>query len=151
MQIRQVMKSQPASIPPGAGLDHAYRLMRRLHLRHLPVMKNDKLLGIVSMGDLLRAAAPPDERLPVDKPVSSVMSRGVCACTGDSDTGDVASLMLQKGIGCMPVLFNGELIGMVTARELMKALVAVEDRNRRRLIVPSPGNKTPRPGASRNN
>ncbi|MEO5912158.1 MAG: CBS domain-containing protein [Pelobium sp.] len=54
VHIKDVMTAAPIVISPEDSLDHCMELMTHKHFRHLPVIENDKLIGMVSIGDLVK-------------------------------------------------------------------------------------------------
>lgn len=54
VHIKDVMTSSPIVISPADSLDHCMELMTHKHIRHLPVMDNDELTGMVSIGDVVK-------------------------------------------------------------------------------------------------
>lgn len=54
-RIRSIMTTRLVSVSPSDSVEHAMALMTREHIRHLPVMDGDSVLGLVSIGDLVKA------------------------------------------------------------------------------------------------
>ncbi|RFD21326.1 CBS domain-containing protein [Komagataeibacter melaceti] len=57
-KVGEIMSHEPVSIPPDASLQDAVDLMIRHHVKRLPVVRNEQLLGIISRADILRALLP---------------------------------------------------------------------------------------------
>lgn len=55
-EVRDLMTTDVVSVKPGDTVEHCMRLMTNKHFRHLPVVENGELIGIVSIGDLLKLA-----------------------------------------------------------------------------------------------
>jgi CBS domain-containing protein len=53
--VRNIMTSEPVSVTPDKSMEECMTLMTAKHIRHLPVMENDKLVGIISIGDVVKA------------------------------------------------------------------------------------------------
>ena len=53
--VKEVMSSQVVHVSPDDTIEHCMELVTKNHVRHLPVMKNDKVIGIISIGDLSKA------------------------------------------------------------------------------------------------
>jgi CBS domain-containing protein/gamma-glutamyl:cysteine ligase YbdK (ATP-grasp superfamily) len=89
------------------------------HIRHVPVEDNEhRLVGLVTHRTLLRLMARGGGR---DKPVpvSDVMHRDVITVPPELSTIDAIDLMRQKKVGCLPVVKEGRLIGIITERDFM--------------------------------
>jgi CBS domain-containing membrane protein/CBS domain-containing protein len=101
---------------PTLSVGVAARLMRRLHVRHLPVVDDRKLVGILSDRDLIKHAA--------DASCGQAMTPAPVTCSQDASVGRVASLMLEHKIDSVPVVsVSGTLIGLVTSTDLLGLLV----------------------------
>ena len=89
------------------------------HIRHVPVEDNDHhLVGLVTHRSLLRLMARGvDGNTPV--PVSAVMHEEVFTVPPETSSIDAISLMREKKIGCLPVVQDGKLIGIITERDFM--------------------------------
>jgi len=124
MLIREIMHTDPLSISPGTTLCDAYALMQKKGFRHLPVLQDGKLIGIVTDRDL-RLATSRLAKTPFDPQaaVSEVMSRPV-QTTYPADPVEMATrLMLELKIGCLPVVEEFRLVGIVTSADLLDALL----------------------------
>lgn len=53
-QLNEVMTSNPITVSPGDSLDHCMQIMTDKHIRHLPVVQEDELVGMVSIGDVVK-------------------------------------------------------------------------------------------------
>lgn len=123
MLIRDIMRSPAVAIPAGTTLREAYRIMRERDIRHLPVLEGEDLVGVVTDRDLRLATSSlaPSSFSP-DTSVSAVMSSPLTADAFDP-VEDAARTMRERKIGCLPVLDEGRLIGIVTGLDLLDALM----------------------------
>ena len=149
LQVRDSMSREIVTLSPDETAATALALCRERRIRHLPVLKEGTLVGIVSdrdlrsstpaLGDLSRAAAL-QEIL-----VQDVMASEVVTALPDDPIEQAANAMRERRIGCLPVLEGDELVGIVTASDVMGALVylvgAHEPGSRMEVAVPD------RPGA----
>jgi acetoin utilization protein AcuB len=112
----------------------AAALMRARAIRHLPVVDDrGALIGIVTDRDLRQVVfdAAVRERLPEEAarlgalPVRTVMTWGVVTVTPTTDLRAAAALMRERRLGALPVVEGGRLVGMLTERDLIAALVAL--------------------------
>ncbi len=140
--VAEAMTRDPLTIGPQASLLDAQALMASKGIRHLPVMENNRLVGILSETDLLAATASQlevrdDTELAMQEaatPVSACMTARV-AVVHPRDSLRRAGLFLQKNrYGCLPVLEEDQLVGIITeydfvnmALQLMELLDERED------------------------
>lgn len=115
-----VMRSPVATIEPTASLREASRALRDWQIGTLAVVDNTDVLGIISERDIVCALA---EGADADQvPVKSVMSRDPRYLTAGEDVTAAVDVMLAVGIRHLPVFEEGELIGMVSVRDLVASL-----------------------------
>lgn len=89
-------------------------LMRILHVRHLPVVDGERrLVGLVTQRDLSRAKGP--ETL-----VSDVATRNVETCTPETMAREAGLRMLEHKYGCLPVVSDGRVIGILTESDFVR-------------------------------
>lgn len=124
MLIREVMKSDPVSISPETVLADAYKIMIEKNIRHLPVIDNGKLVGVVTDRDLRLATSRLREN-PFDpgEAVSGVMSRNVMTAHPNDPVEQATRTMRELKIGCLPVVEDKKLVGIVTGIDLLDALL----------------------------
>ena len=132
MLVRDRMSRNPITTFPAAGVSDALQVMRGSKVRQLPVL-NDKgqMVGIVSLEDLLRVSPSPATSLSVyeltyllDKlKVEEVMTRDVITVTEDMALEEAGRIMADSKISGVPVLRDGELVGIITESHLFTVLV----------------------------
>jgi acetoin utilization protein AcuB len=139
MVVRDVMTEDPFTIAPDAPLDRASDVMRAKELRHLPVVDQaGRLIGIIAERDLRRAALAPavDEdvstggrrplcppgQAPEDLLVKDVMSCDVLTTHPEAPLAHAARVMFERRVGSLPVILDGRLVGMLTERDVTRAL-----------------------------
>jgi acetoin utilization protein AcuB len=124
MLIRDIMRSPAIAISADTTLQDAYGTMREQSIRHLPVLEGEKLVGVVTDRDLrLATSALAPSPLSPDSRVSAVMSAAPVTADASDPVEDAARTMRERKIGCLPVLDDGRLIGIVTGLDLLDALV----------------------------
>ena len=132
MSIRDIMTSPALVIPPGTTLPVANALMKKHNIRHLPVVENNRLVGIISWGDLREAsttAAINADSYELNFMLSrlivgDLMSRKVLTVTPDAPIVRAAELMTEHKIAGLPVVApDGSVIGIVTESDLLNMLV----------------------------
>jgi CBS domain-containing protein len=139
MKVRDVMTPHPFTIDPDAPVGTAIAVMAEKRLRHLPVVTRDgRLAGIVSDRDLRSAAFAPalaehlsetaKRRLTAvgtrleDLPVKRLMTAEVVTVGPEAPVAKAAALMLERHLGSLPVVADGQLVGIVTERDALRAL-----------------------------
>ncbi len=124
MLIREVMKSDPVWISPSIKLSDAYKLMIEKSIRHIPVVDNEKLAGVVTDRDLRLATSTLSEH-PFDPEaaVGEVMSHPVKTAHPNDPVELATQTMRELKIGCLPVIEDMKLVGIVTVTDLLDALL----------------------------
>jgi acetoin utilization protein AcuB len=134
MLVREIMTQQPMAISPETTLPDAMRLMKKHGFRRLPVLKNKKLVGIVTDRDLKEAMPSDATSLSIWElnyllgklEVKELMHSPVFTVTENMSVQDAAQLMLEKKIGGLPVMNKGTLTGIITVTDVLKAFVERE-------------------------
>lgn len=110
------------TIRPEAGIRDAIEIMRQHSIRHLPVMSGEKLVGLVSLGNLKQSIlASMIEHLRI----SDVMVRDVHCATLATSLEQAARIMHTRAIGCLPVLDGGRMVGILAVRDILKAFIEI--------------------------
>ena len=144
LQVKDSMAREVTTLSPGDPAGDALALCREQRIRHLPVLEDGSLVGIVSdrdlrsatpaFGDPARAAALAEVR------VGDVMAREVVTADPDNPIDEAANTMRERRINCLPVLEGGQLVGILTSSDVMESLVyllgAHEPGSRMEVVVP---------------
>ncbi len=120
LPVRDVMASDLVTVRPHETARHAYRLMRDHRFRHLPVVEDGRLVGILSDRDLRPVLLSPGL---ARARVRELMSEDLTTVGPDAPLEEAASLLVVKKIGCLPVVEQGRLVGIVTKTDLLAVLV----------------------------
>lgn len=132
--VAELMTPRPTTIEPEASALAALDLMIDAGIRHLPVVdRRARLVGIVSVDDL-RAALPfavslrhppsLDEReIARDLSVAEVMTHGPLTATSRTSVADAAGTLARFRIGCLPVVDDGHLVGILSETDVLRSLV----------------------------
>ena len=132
MFVRQIMTRRVVTVSPETTLAEARRLLDEHRIRHLPVLVNGRLVGIVSDRDLGSASAADGRRTAVGR----VMTPKPFTVSSDARVEEAARLMLDHHVGGLPVIDAGELTGIVTGEDLLRAvLIVVETATLERISV----------------
>ncbi len=121
LKVEQYMATDFPTVHEGDPLDLAANLMLWERVRHIPVEDSaHRLLGLVSYRALLRVLARgKQERHRGPIPVSKVMQRDPLVVSPETPTLRAMEILRGKGVGCLPVVKDGRLVGMVTEGALM--------------------------------
>ena len=120
LAVREVMATHPITVRPHETARHAYQLMRDNRFRHLPVVEDGRLVGILSDRDLRPVLLSPGL---ARARVRELMSEDITTVGPDTPIEEAASLLVVKKIGCLPVVAQGQLVGIVTETDLLAVLV----------------------------
>lgn len=118
--VEQFMAVDLFTVRPEDVLDLAASLMHWRHVRHVPVEDDTgRLIGIVSHRDLIELLAA--GRFAVDRAtiVSDIMKTDLVTVCPDTPTLDALELMRERNIGCLPVVTDGRLVGLITAHDFL--------------------------------
>ena len=146
MQVRDVMTRDVFTVGPDTSAKYAAEVLAERGFAALPVVDGDyQLVGIVAEVDLLRDRLPADPRLHLrrDQPVPEnppallvrgVMTPAVRTVDAGADVADLARLFVDERIRSVPVLEHQRLTGIVSRRDLLRALVRPDDEIRHDLL-----------------
>jgi acetoin utilization protein AcuB len=114
------------TVETGVSLQEANDLMWEQGIRHLPVLENGRLVGILTDRDLRMATSEfsPNPRKPT-APVEEVMTTPVLTADPLDPVEEAAKVMRDRKVGCLPVVEGRELVGIITGIDLLDALVAM--------------------------
>ena len=129
--VRDLMAQNPATLDRNETLDLADQIMNLGRIRHMPVVDNGKVVGILSQRDLFRSALivalgfgrRTTSALIKTIKIKEVMTEHVITITPDVAAKDAARLMIDKKIGCLPVVENEKLIGLITETDILRYVV----------------------------
>ena len=115
------MEADVPSVREDAELAVALELMRWRGVRHLPVVRGERVVGVLSDRDVARmigAGSGPD----LTGSVGDVMSRGVVTVSPEVDVTQAANALAVDPIGCLAVVEHDHLMGIVTPVDVMRVL-----------------------------
>ena len=128
MKAEYAMTRNIVCVRPDDTVADALELMQEWCIRHLPVVDDEELVGILSDRDLIRVEA--------DGVVEDCMTRKPIVCKTTTSLVEVAEIMLDEKIDSIPVVdSDGELAGLITSSDFLQFVV---DRERRALTHPIP-------------
>lgn len=142
MLVQDIMQADLFTITPETRLPEALRLVQRRGVRHLPVVENGNLVGIVSDRDLKRAMPSAATSLSAQElnylldrvKAGEFMTRGVITIAPMFPVEEAARIMVTEKISALPVTEGGRLVGIVTETDVLrlfaKAMGALEPSSR---------------------
>ena len=131
--MKHRMTPSPITVAPDTSFPEAFRVIREKGIRYLPVVDSrGRLIGIVTQTDLLHASPSSATTLTVFEvnyllahlQVQEVMSSPITV-PDDAPVEEAARIMVEKGISCLPVMRDGELVGIITETDIFKAFVEI--------------------------
>lgn len=131
MLVKEVMKTQLVTLNEDAKLGFANDIMYLGRIRHLPVVKGEHIVGILTQRDLYRASLTSiltnwkenKEFLDSIK-VSEVMAKHVVTVAPDATIEDAAQIMIDKKVGALPVVRDkNKLVGLITETDVLQYFV----------------------------
>jgi CBS domain-containing protein len=126
--VREIMMGSPVTLTPGDTLDLANDVISLGRIRHIPVVDEGRLVGLLSERDLLGAAATRifglkqknKSALLKSVLIRDVMKKKVQTVSPDTTIKDAAHVMADKKIGCVPVVSSGGLVGLLTTTDVLR-------------------------------
>jgi len=134
MDVSKWMTKSMITIKPKDTLRHARERLAKYRINQIPVVINDKLVGIVTDRDV-RDAYPSSLRLFYGKDidefgdshtVEEVMTYNVVAISPQTSLREAAQRLRRQRFGALPVVENGKLVGIITRSDLLDAMLAEE-------------------------
>ncbi|MGV8089629.1 MAG: CBS domain-containing protein [Methanothrix sp.] len=123
-KVKDYMSTPVNVIERNEPIQRARNLMFKHSIGRLPVMDNGKLVGIVTKYDItnrISQATPEWRRRPIDKvPIQVVMTEKPITIFPDATMPQAAELMIENDISGLPVEKDGEIVGMITSRDMVR-------------------------------
>jgi len=116
--VSQIMAKRPKSVGPKASIAGVAKTMRTARVGSLFVKKGKKFIGIVTDTDIVRravASGKPLGKLTVEK----IMTTPICTIEGSQSVDDAQDMMGDLGVRHLAVTKNGEIVGVVSVRDLL--------------------------------
>ena len=136
MLVKERMKRDPVTAKKDDSFRYALKLIRKEGIRHLPVLDGKRLVGIVTDRDLRQSAPSPATTLEVHElnyllerlTIEAIMTKTVITVSPETGLLEAARLLLTHKIGCLPVVEHGDLVGIITEGDMLRALVDLQER-----------------------
>jgi len=132
MNVSKRMKRNPVFVDEGDSMKKAMDLLKEHEIRHLPVLKDgERLVGILSERDIKQASPSPATALEIreiyyllDKvKVKQIMTRRPYTVSSSAPIEEAALIIREKKIGCLPVVDDGKLVGILTETDIIDAFI----------------------------
>ncbi|MFD1007600.1 MULTISPECIES: CBS domain-containing protein [Oceanisphaera] len=126
--VSEIMTRDVIGLSPSATLGEARILMQRHHIRHLPVLAEDTLVGLVSQRDILAAQESSLEKdhngaFLQQHLLSEVMVQDVTTVSPKAGVREAALYLQKHKYGCLPVIDKGKLVGIVTDSDFVTVAI----------------------------
>ncbi|MBN1175723.1 CBS domain-containing protein [Candidatus Woesearchaeota archaeon] len=126
IQVSEVMTRRPVVIASGKNVVEAADLMRRHSIGSLLVLNDKKLEGIFTLDDIVYKAVA-DGKCCSDLKVEDIMSKTIISVNPTDDVSDAMELMNENNIKQLPVISDGELVGFLTVKDILRIEPAMID------------------------
>ena len=129
--VEKIMAKNPATLDRNDTLDLADDVMSVGRIRHMPVIEQGKVVGIISQRDLFRSAlikalgfgSKTQTVISRTIKVKEIMTNNVITISPDASVKEAARVMMERKIGCLPVVEKEKLVGLVTETDILRYVV----------------------------
>jgi CBS domain-containing membrane protein len=126
--VREIMMGSPVTLTPDDTLDLANDVISLGRIRHIPVVEDGRLVGLITERDLIGAAGSHILGLKQKRKsallksvlIKEVMKKRIVTVEPDLPIKDAAHLKADKKVGCVPVVSAGVLVGLVTTTNILR-------------------------------
>ena len=133
MKVRDIMSTNVVTVDEKTSIHDARKIMEAHRIRRLPVMKKDKLVGLVTERMLLEASPSPATSLSIHElhyllakmTVKDIMVKNPYTVSPDMPVEEGLQLGQEKGYGAFPVVEGGRLVGVVTESDIVRLMTRV--------------------------
>jgi CBS domain-containing membrane protein len=130
MKVRDIMTAEVVSVARNDELRLADDIMQDRKIRHLPVVEEGRLVGMLTQRDLYQASMSSAlgfgekarKEFLKTVPVKEVMTDEVLTIEADADIKQAARTMLDHKVGCLPVVEKGQLVGIISETDLLRVV-----------------------------
>lgn len=130
MQVSELMATDVVTVGRNDDLLLVDEIMAERHIRHIPVVEDDVVVGLVSQRDLFKARMSSimgygekgQRGFLHTALVKEIMAHPVITIAPETSVTEAIDLILDKGIGCLPVVKDRQLLGIVTKTDLLQRL-----------------------------
>src|SRR5689334_12102298 len=131
MFVKNKMTANPFTISPDQTIPDAHEIMAQNGIKRLPVIKNGKLVGIVSKEDILRASPSEATTFSIGEityllaktKISQIMTKNPVTISSKALLEEAATLMRDNDISFLPVVDEGKLVGIITESDIFDSFI----------------------------
>lgn len=138
MHVSEIMTRELVTVGPDDSVEEAVKLLQRRGIRHLLVLVQNKLVGIVSDRDIKRTLDPRKTRKKIMgvgglyfllEPllVREIMTRDPVTITPETEIRQAAWIMVQRRFGALPVVDQGRVVGILTETDVLSYFAELEN------------------------
>jgi PAS domain S-box-containing protein len=122
IKLGRIMSSPVEYVPPDLSVLEASKIMGAKYIKRLPILKDGKLVGIVTQTDLVRALTS----YGLWRDISEIMSRDISGIQRDATVADAVEIMTSRKISCIIVMNGDDVVGVLTEKDLLGRVVALQ-------------------------
>ena len=136
MKVREWMTPNPFTLTEGDRVKTAVQHLLSAGIRHVPILRDGALVGIVTDRDLRRAlpsveagASPERYQAFMERTtLGELMTADPVTCTPDTDVADAVEIFVERKFGAIPIVDGDELVAILTQIDVMRAFLEVLER-----------------------
>jgi len=133
MFVGRRMTHNVVTVAKDATILHVRNLLREKDINQVPVVDGKKVIGVITDGDIRENSASPASTLSIhelnyllsEMKAGDIMTRNPVTVSPDTPVEEAAKILNEKGIGCLPVVQNDELVGIITTCDMLNVLLEV--------------------------
>jgi acetoin utilization protein AcuB len=133
MFVGRRMTRNVVSVTKDASVLHVRNLLRDKDINQVPVVEGSKVVGVITDGDIRENSASPASTLSVhelnylltEMKAGDIMTRNPVTVSPETPVEEAAKILNEKGIGCLPVVKDGGLVGIITTCDMLNVLLEV--------------------------
>ena len=139
MQVEEVMTAHTRTVDAEQSLSDVRAIFEKEGFRHLPVVENNALVGMITHTDLMRvtygahiaeADFEVNNLILESTTVEEAMSKDLKTIEPGSNLAEAARIMSKYKVGCVPVVDEGQLLGLITTTDVLAAYVKLDTQVR---------------------